>query len=116
MFYSFSDEDHIQSFIEDTHSYENEGSRAPENNRISIQADRHSHVAPFVPYFETKLNHPSGCYTREDLHTELRGIVMETYCGWLESLRRTFSDPQPSRTSDSPRGCQFIHLRVLVAG
>ncbi|KAL2823163.1 hypothetical protein BDW59DRAFT_99875 [Aspergillus cavernicola] len=47
------------------------------------------HLAPFVPYFAAKLAHNSGWYTRDDFHIELKGMVMETYCGWLETVRVT---------------------------
>lgn len=70
-------------------------------------------LAPFIPHFMAKLNDPSGKYTENDLQIELRGIVMEAYCGWLEDQCATFSaakpQPQPSLfTSDATGAC--LHL------
>ncbi|KKK17338.1 hypothetical protein ARAM_005290 [Aspergillus rambellii] len=64
-----------------------------------------SHLAPFIPFFTTKLAHASGRYTQEDLHTELKGMVMETFCGWLESLRITIPGASPRETNQSPHEC-----------
>lgn len=63
-------------------------------------------LTPFIPHFMAKLNDPSGNYTEDDLKTELQGIVMETYCGWLEGLRVTFSGakPQHSLTASDTAG------------
>ncbi|KAI9372780.1 hypothetical protein BJX61DRAFT_422718 [Aspergillus egyptiacus] len=52
-------------------------------------ANIYPHLAPFVPYFTAKLAHRSDRYTEADFRVELKGMVMETYCGWLETLRVT---------------------------
>lgn len=67
-------------------------------------------LTPFVPYFQSKLYHPSNRYTISDLHTEIKGIVLETYCGWLESVRLSFPDsmPLPNKTETEQENC--LHL------
>ncbi|RDW70844.1 DnaJ domain protein [Aspergillus mulundensis] len=66
------------------------------------EANVYPYLAPFIPYFTTKLADTDGCYSKEDLHGELKGMVMETYCGWLETLRVTIPGaPDPIRPMNS---------------
>ncbi|KAH8431782.1 DnaJ domain protein [Aspergillus melleus] len=96
-YYSFSE--HTQSVNStDTSSMGQEQPAVAEDNYIRVDTDLHSKLAPFLPLFESKLNHPSGLYTRADMHSELRGIVMETFCGWLENLRLGFSEVDTQST------------------
>ncbi|RJE22216.1 DnaJ domain protein [Aspergillus sclerotialis] len=71
-------------------------------------------LSHFVPYFQSKLSHPSNSYTISDLHTELKGIVLETYCGWLESVRISFPDsmPLPNKIETDQENC--LHLGYWV--
>ncbi|KAI9040081.1 DnaJ domain protein [Aspergillus affinis] len=97
-YFSFSE--HTQSVNGgDTSSLDQEQPTVSEDNYIRVDTDLHSQLAPFLPLFESKLNHPSGLYTRADMHCELRGIVMETFCGWLENLRLGFSEADIESTS-----------------
>ncbi|PLB45114.1 DnaJ-domain-containing protein [Aspergillus steynii IBT 23096] len=113
--YETGKEDHSEddsfyySFSESTRSVKGEATfsslgqepTAAEDNYIRVESDLHSHLRPFLPLFESKLNHPSGLYTRADMHSELRGIVMETFCGWLENLRLGFSEAESEGNSRS---------------
>lgn len=105
----------------DTDSFEEESETSDEevehedniNDYNYNYANKSSLLAPFIPHFMAKLNDPSGKYTEQDLQLELRGIVMEAYCGWLEDQCATFSaakpQPQPSLfTSDATGAC--LHL------
>ncbi|RLL96660.1 hypothetical protein CFD26_101700 [Aspergillus turcosus] len=65
-------------------------------------------ATPFVPYFQKKLNDPSGRYTEEDLRVELQGIVMETFCGWLETIRLTVPHAEIPRTGNDPQHCRHL--------
>lgn len=62
----------------------------------------------FIPYFEEKLNHPSGCYTTDDLEVELKGIYYETYCGWLENVRLAVPGAQALTTGNNPDNCSHL--------
>lgn len=66
------------------------------------------HLAPFIPYLESKLHHPSNRYVAEDVQTELKGIVLESYCGWLESVRLSFSDSKPLRQRIDAEECSHL--------
>ncbi|KAL5338542.1 DnaJ domain-containing protein [Aspergillus crustosus] len=63
-------------------------------------AELYPYLAPFVPFFTDKLAHSDGRYTTKNVQTELKGMVMETYCGWLETLRSTIPDVGPSSVLD----------------
>ena len=65
-------------------------------------------LAPFVPYFKSKLEDPSQRYTWEDVSTELEGIVLETYCGWLEALRLSFPDARPLPEENDSQHCAHL--------
>lgn len=66
------------------------------------------HLAPFITYLESKILHPSQRYTTEDLETEIKGIVLESYCGWLESVRLSFSDANPIPKGSNPETCAHL--------
>lgn len=68
------------------------------------------HLAPLVSFFNEKLTDKSGQYTQDDLKAELRGIVVETYCGWLETLRVTIpgAKPLPSKNELDQRHCRHL--------
>ncbi|RMJ24217.1 DnaJ domain-containing protein [Aspergillus sp. HF37] len=72
-------------------------------------------LAPFVPYFQSKLDDPSQRYTSDDLSAELKGIVLETYCGWLETLRQSFPDARPRGATD-PEECPHLGAWVQRYG
>lgn len=89
---------------------DDEEEQQQKDNNTNTNETPPSHLSPFIPYLNAKLNDPSGKYTKEDLHVELYGIVMETYCGWLENLRLTFPDAKPTSPSENEpqQGC--LHL------
>ncbi|KAL4866812.1 DnaJ domain-containing protein [Aspergillus spectabilis] len=64
------------------------------------EANVYPYLAPFIPYFIAKLVHKDGQYTENDLQTELKGMVMETYCGWLETLRMAIPGVGPATLPD----------------
>ncbi|KAL3454790.1 hypothetical protein BJX65DRAFT_301418 [Aspergillus insuetus] len=68
------------------------------------------HLAPFIPYFAAKLAYTDGRYTRDDFQTELRGMVMETYCGWVETVRATIpgAESREATLDLVPQDC--LHL------
>lgn len=97
----------------ETSDEEDEHEDNPINDYTYNYTNKSSLLTPFIPHFMAKLNDPSGKYTENDLQIELRGIVMEAYCGWLEYQCATFSaakpQPQPSIfTSDATGTC--LHL------
>ncbi|KAB8254938.1 hypothetical protein BDV32DRAFT_142468 [Aspergillus pseudonomiae] len=66
-------------------------------------------IDPLIPHFREKLHHPSGQYTEEDVHTELRGLVMESFCGWLETLRLEFPGAESAATAQvDPEHCRHL--------
>jgi hypothetical protein len=86
---------------------------ASEHERQSDNLNNNPNVlspfaASFVPYFQKKLNDPSGRYTEEDLRVELQGIVMETFCGWLENIRLTVPHAEIPRTGNDPQHCRHL--------
>lgn len=97
---------------EEEEEKEEEGDQQKDNNspNTNTKETSPSLLSPFIPNLNAKLNDPSGNYTKEDLHVELYGIVMETYCGWLESLRLTFPDAKPTSPSENEQGQGCLHL------
>ncbi|KAL4956673.1 DnaJ domain-containing protein [Aspergillus filifer] len=53
------------------------------------EANVYPYLRPFVPFFSNKLADKAGRYTKDDFQGELKGMILETYCGWLESVRST---------------------------
>ncbi|KAL2849178.1 hypothetical protein BJY01DRAFT_246079 [Aspergillus pseudoustus] len=68
------------------------------------------HLRPFIPYFAAKLAHKDGRYTKDDFQAELRGMIMETYCGWLETVRVTIPGAESLKATLDlvPQDC--LHL------
>lgn len=102
----------------DTNSSEEESETSDEeveheDNRVNDYnckfANTSSLLGPFIPHFMAKLNDPSGKYTEQDLQIELRGIVMEAYCGWLKDQCATFSAAKP-QPEPSPFTGACLHL------
>ncbi|GFF59554.1 hypothetical protein IFM61392_04109 [Aspergillus lentulus] len=101
------------SVNEAVHNDENEQESEDVDNDDSVnRSSLHDLLSPFVPYFQKKLDDPSGRYTEEDLGVELQGIVMETFCGWLENIRLTVPDAEIPRTGNDPQQC--LHLGSWV--
>ncbi|PYH89911.1 DnaJ-domain-containing protein [Aspergillus ellipticus CBS 707.79] len=67
-----------------------------------------NYFTPFIPHFAAKISHASGRYTHQDLLAELRGLVLEIYCGWLESVRLRLPSAKPLAKGQDPEKC--LHL------
>ncbi|PKX89602.1 DnaJ domain protein [Aspergillus novofumigatus IBT 16806] len=101
------------SVNEAVHDDENERESEEVDNDDSVnRSSLHDLLSPFVPYFQKKLDDPNGRYIEEDLRVELQGIVMETFCGWLENVRLTVPDAEIPRTGNDPQQC--LHLGSWV--
>lgn len=107
-----SESDTSEEDEEEEEEEEEEGDQQKDNDSLNTNTKETSPslLSPFIPYLNAKLNGPSGNYTKEDLHVELYGIVMETYCGWLESLRLTFPDAKPTSPSENEQRQGCLHL------
>ncbi|KAE8376733.1 DnaJ domain-containing protein [Aspergillus bertholletiae] len=107
-----SDTDENETFhsLTDGGFCSNGGNAAPQTMPIDEPSpSSHSLLGPLIPHFREKLNHPSGRYTEEDIHTELRGLVMESFCGWLEDLRLEVPGAEPASTVQvSPEHCHHL--------
>ncbi|KAL2802264.1 hypothetical protein BJX63DRAFT_438037 [Aspergillus granulosus] len=68
------------------------------------------HLRPFISYFATKLANKDGRYTKDDFQVELQGMVMETYCGWLETVRSTIPGAESLETKLDPIRQDCLHL------
>lgn len=95
------------------------------NDQVGEEHEKHTHgedevtednseaggpLWPFIPHFGAKLNDPSGRYTLDDMYTEIKGLVMETYCGWLESkhILPSFAEAQSSTAVRDTGNCSHI--------
>jgi hypothetical protein len=67
-----------------------------------------STLEPFIPLFKQKLADPLGRYTIDDLASELNGIMLETYNGWLEKVRLSMPDATPVTVRNNPEICSHI--------
>ncbi|KAL4821463.1 hypothetical protein BDW67DRAFT_49592 [Aspergillus spinulosporus] len=72
------------------------------------EANVYPHLAPFIPYFTSKLADRSGRYSKDDFYGELKGMIMETYCGWLETLRMTIPGAASSAKALDPICCRHL--------
>ncbi|KAL3439089.1 hypothetical protein BDV09DRAFT_191309 [Aspergillus tetrazonus] len=72
------------------------------------EANVYPHLASFIPYFTSKLADESGRYSKEDFYGELKGMIMETYCGWLETVRMTIPGAASSANTLDPIGCRHL--------
>ncbi|GFF29384.1 chaperone protein DnaJ [Aspergillus udagawae] len=101
------------SVNEAVYNNENEQESEEVDNDDSVnRSSLHDRLSPFVPYFQKKLDDPSGRYAEKDLGVELQGIVMETFCGWLENIRLTVPGAEIPRTGNDPQQC--LHLGSWV--
>jgi hypothetical protein len=101
IFYSISDEGQAPSSGDST---------SPQEDTPTVGTPRGSPspIDTFVPYFKAKLNHPSGRYTEEDLCGELRGLVMESFCGWVEVVRQTVPGAASTETLNCQEQCRHL--------
>ncbi|KXG54552.1 Heat shock protein DnaJ [Penicillium griseofulvum] len=66
---------------------------------------RHESFGPLVSFYKQKLADPQGRYTVDDLAGELNGLVLETYCGWLEDIRLSFPNASRMTARTDPSNC-----------
>lgn len=76
----------------------------PEFNAESV----YPYLAPFVPFFTAKLANKNSLYNRQNFQAELRGMILETYCGWLESLRVTVPGAAEREISLDQQDCRHL--------
>ena len=67
-----------------------------------------STLKPLIPFFKQKLADPSGRYTIDDLASELNGVMLETYNGWLESVRLSMPNATPITVRNKPEACSHL--------
>ncbi|KAL4739162.1 hypothetical protein BDV11DRAFT_170306 [Aspergillus similis] len=122
IYYDFSDappyrsshsgsEDHHDLFTEDISSVpHSDASPTPVWYDFAEfdEANVYPHLAPFIPFFTSKLADKSGRYSKDDFYGELKGMVMETYCGWLETVRMTIPGAAGSANALDPIGCRHL--------
>lgn len=124
IYYDFSDaarsqSDNLES--EAYHDFPANGDNETSNSSISDESLVHlsdipefnaesvyPYLAPFVPFFTAKLANKNSLYNRQDLQAELRGMVLETYCGWLESLRVTVPGAAEREISLDQQDCRHL--------
>ncbi|KGO66231.1 Heat shock protein DnaJ, N-terminal [Penicillium italicum] len=70
----------------------------------------HDSLLPLVSFLKQKLADPHGRYTLNDLGGELNGIMLETYCGWLEEVRLSVPNASPLTVRSDPKLCSHLGL------
>lgn len=73
-------------------------------------------LRPFVPYFDGKLQSSQGRYTVDDMVGEMRGLFLEPYRGWLETIRPLISGATKSYNSRNPEECEHRGLWIKAYG
>ncbi|KAJ5964854.1 uncharacterized protein N7479_004730 [Penicillium vulpinum] len=68
----------------------------------------HDSLRPLTPFFKRKLADPHGRYTIDDLAGELNGLMLESYCGWLEDVRLSIPNASPMKVRTSPSLCSHL--------
>ncbi|KAJ5219352.1 Heat shock protein DnaJ N-terminal [Penicillium cinerascens] len=69
-------------------------------------------IHPFIPFFQAKLKDPSGSYTFDDLHKEIKGLVLEAYARWLGNQRSSCPKDTPTTTPNDTEKCYHLGLWV----
>lgn len=70
----------------------------------------HDSLIPLVSFLKQKLADSNGLYTLDDLGGELNGIMLETYCGWLEDVRLSVPNASPITVRNDPKFCSHLGL------
>jgi hypothetical protein len=84
----------LRLFCKNISSVTKDVKAAVQNPMVSLNVDPKS-IRPLLPYFNHKLADPQGRYTMRDYQSELHGIMLEMYCGWLEELRLSIPGALP---------------------
>ncbi|KAJ5601106.1 hypothetical protein N7510_010640 [Penicillium lagena] len=64
--------------------------------------------ALLTSFFNAKLSDSRGRYTEDDYYAELKGIVLETFCGWMEDLRISYPDAEPLAMRNDHHDCPHL--------
>jgi len=64
--------------------------------------------AALALFFNAKVNDSDGRYTEADYYAEIKGIVLETFCGWLEDLRISYPDAESLAMRNRHRDCPHL--------
>ncbi|KAJ5807849.1 hypothetical protein N7474_009118 [Penicillium riverlandense] len=64
--------------------------------------------AALASFFNAKLNDSCGRYTEDVCYAELKGIVLETFCGWMEDLRISYPDAEPLAMRNDHHDCPHL--------
>ncbi|KAJ5943008.1 hypothetical protein N7516_003176 [Penicillium verrucosum] len=70
----------------------------------------HDSLLPLVSFLKQKLADPNGRYTLNDLGGELNGLMLETYCGWLEDVRLSVPNASPITARNDSKLCSHLGL------
>lgn len=103
--------EHLGSVSTDGHTNTvDDGDEDIESEVGDEQPSIQSSLRPFVRHLEKRLKSSGGCYTTEDLLTELNGLVMDAVCVWLDGQRLLFSKDGASTSNnvDPTEGCEHI--------
>lgn len=131
MFYDYS-EHHEHDPTQDTTGSMDEESTDDEaeentndetNEKLDARSEEHPKdsniwptLRPFVPYFDGKLQSSGGRYTVDDMVGEMRGLFLEPYRGWLETIRPLISGATESYNSSSPEEREHRGLWIKAYG
>ncbi|OJJ39733.1 hypothetical protein ASPWEDRAFT_181100 [Aspergillus wentii DTO 134E9] len=107
------DDEDSENEIDDSHATSNE---IDDDVSENIQSEPVCQTDPITAFFQAKLNDPSRRYTTDDLRAELQGIMMEIFCGWLESVRLKFPNAKPLTTGNDPDSCPHLGYWVKTYG
>ncbi|KAG0161499.1 hypothetical protein PDIDSM_9033 [Penicillium digitatum] len=87
-----------------------EDSNSEADKLINSYMVGHDSLLPLVSFLKQKLADPHGRYTLNDLGGELNGIMLETYCGWLEEVRLCVPNVSPITVRNDPKLCSHLGL------
>ncbi|KAJ5207392.1 Heat shock protein DnaJ [Penicillium cf. griseofulvum] len=106
--YTHSANEHwnFKSATEDSKSTNDSNSDA--DKLINSYMVGHDSLRPLVSFLKQKLADPHGRYTVDDLAGELNGLVLETYCGWLEDVRLSVPNASPMTVRTDPCDCSHL--------
>ncbi|KAJ5502903.1 Heat shock protein DnaJ N-terminal [Penicillium fimorum] len=83
-------------------------SKSDADKLINAYMVGHDSLRPLVSFLKQKLADPHGRYTIDDLGGELNGLVLETYCGWLEDVRLSVPMASPMKVRNDPKVCSHL--------
>ncbi|KAJ5824618.1 Heat shock protein DnaJ N-terminal [Penicillium robsamsonii] len=107
--YTHSADEHssINATADDSESTTN-SSTSDADKLINSYLVGHDSLRPLVSFLKQKLADPHGRYTIDDLGGELNGLMLETYCGWLENVRLSVPTASPMKVRNDPKVCSHL--------